>query len=110
MRDYYAEFLLDNSPDSAPGEGAKGSKGSDPAPQVPFDPFAPSASYGFDENEQDIQGFPEHLNDEIEERIAIMIFDGRLTEDQAWAHVAAVYNAERSTEESTERMTALVTG
>jgi len=110
MRDYYAEFLAENSPEPTPCEGAKGSKGSDPAPQVSFDPFAPSASYGFDENKRSRPSLPEHLKDEIDERIAIMIFDGCLTEDQAWAHVAAVYNLERSTEESTDRMTALVTG
>lgn len=92
MRDYHTEFLLDNSPESARGECAKGSKGSDPAPHVAFDPFAPSTSYGFDENEQDIQGFSEHLKDEIEERNAIMIFDGGVSDEEATDAILTTLN------------------
>ena len=108
MRDYYAEFLARNSPEPSAGEGAKVSEVSVPVPHDPFAPFAPTDSHHLDENAHLKTNIPDDLRDEIEERIAIMIFDGGITEREAWEWTLAKYWNEitRSDSKSDSNLTA----
>lgn len=84
MRDYYTAYVsarVEKTQERAETEGAKGAEGS-------FEPFAPSVDYESPENlpldipasvlDEDGPG-----TDTFEERIAIMMFDGGLTEVEA---------------------------
>lgn len=87
MRDYYVEYISKQrkSREGANTKGAKGTEGSF-APYAPrvdweFSKTAPAADLGFVSEAQDEQSII------VEERIAIMMFDGGLSEDDAIDYV-----------------------
>ena len=85
MRDYYKEFNStnwENVPNSEPTKPTKGS----------FVGFVGSVSDGFSENSGSdcivfTQDFPSSFDEIREERIAIMMFDGGLSEADAIRYV-----------------------
>ena len=94
MRDYYSEYLgkkLQNAPET---EVSKVSKGCSSPGNAPLDTFDTSFSYGipgifgsrFSSLDADSR---QQLLFEIEERIAIMMFDGGLGETEANAAAVA---------------------
>ena len=102
MRDYYSAYLTKNIEISQGSEGAKGAEGAyapfapslpwdipeNFSPEIPSAPFAPSLNDDIPENfsTEDLVLAPEDLEQffyEIEERIAIMIYDGGMPEEEA---------------------------
>ena len=105
MRDYYLSYLGKKTEIPPRCEGAKGAEGAyaPSAPSVGRDipenfthevPSAPSLTYDFPENfsSEDLFITPEELEQfffEIEERIAIMVYDGGMPEDEAEVNARA---------------------
>ena len=88
MRDYYTAYVsarVEKTQEHLDSEGAKGAEGS-------YAPFAPSVDYECSEN------FPADLHrsvlnedgpgtDLFEERVAVMMYDGGLAEEEAFQFV-----------------------
>ena len=94
MRDYYSEYLGKKLQDTPVKEVSKVSKGCSSHGNIPFDTFDTSFPYGIPEifgsqfSSLDADS-RQQLLFEIEERIAIMMFDGGLSETDANAAAVA---------------------
>ena len=92
MRDYYLDFVSDQNQKTQKRSSSPGAEGAEDT----FVSFAPLAdkeySENFTDNSKNILGRDDSANCIVEEKIAIMMYDGGLSEEEAKQFVMRVVN------------------